>query len=248
MIWLWGRVVWTGVAGSRSWRSRGAGRNYRGDGFARSDGLSCRKHGRFAVIGGCELLAILGRHLLVLYLRCHGRNALFACGGDFGGQWLASDATRSVVTDARVRDIDGSVVHDDRIGHGAVIDLDIADVGHIVDGAVVVETIAVPVATLIANADVAEAVVNAAVVANVPAPVPVVVAVSAAGVAPISRRPKIARLGRTRPRAGHPIVALRRIAPISRRPEIAVAGAVRLGVLGERWRGGGRFYGWLAVG
>jgi hypothetical protein len=253
MIRLWGWVVRLrparlsiGSSGSR--RSCGASRNYRGNGFARGDGLSCCNHGWFAVIGGCELLAILCGRLLVLDLSGHGRNALFARGGDFGGQRLASDAARSVVTDACVCDVDGSVVHDNRIRHRAVVNLDVGDVGYVVDGAVVVETIAVPVAALVANADVAKTVVNAAVVADVPAPISVVVAVSATGVAPISGSPKIAGLGRTRPRAGHPIVALRRIAPISGRPEIAVAGAVGLRVFGERRRGVGRFYCRLAVG
>lgn len=132
------------------------------------------------MIGGCELLAILGRRLLVLYLRGHGGNALFALGCDFGGQRLASDAAGSVVTDARVRDVDGCVVNDDRIGHGSVIDRDIADVGDVVDRTVVIEAIAVPVAALIANTDIAEAIVNAAVVADVATPISVVVAVSTA--------------------------------------------------------------------
>lgn len=88
MIWLWiirWRAVWTSVARSRSRRGRSACRNYSGDGFAGGDGLSCRNYGRFAMIGGRKLLAILRCRLLVLYLRSHGRNALLPFGGHFGG-------------------------------------------------------------------------------------------------------------------------------------------------------------------
>jgi hypothetical protein len=45
---------------------------------------------------------------------------------------------------------------------------------HVVDGAVVVEVIAVPVAALVPIADITEAIVDTAVVADVPAPVAMV--------------------------------------------------------------------------
>jgi GTP:adenosylcobinamide-phosphate guanylyltransferase len=58
--------------------------------------------------------------------------------------------------------------------------------GYIVDGAVVVETIPAPVPALIADAYVAESVVDTAVVADMRASKTVVVAVHAAGKPPIS--------------------------------------------------------------
>ena len=140
-------------------------------------------------------------------LRGHGRDALLAGGSDFRGKRLASDASGAVVAGAAIRDVDGGVVDDDRVSYGAVIDLNIGD-GYIVDGTVVVETISVPVAALIAGAHVAESIVNAAVVANVPSPITVVVTVAAASRSPIARSPQITHLGWTRPRAGDPVIAL----------------------------------------
>ena len=61
--------------------------------------------------------------------------------------------------------------------------MNVGDV-HIVDGAVVVETISAPVPALIAGAAVAESIVNAAVVADILAPGPVVVAIPSADIIP----------------------------------------------------------------
>jgi hypothetical protein len=118
--------------------------------------------------------------------------------------------------------------------------LDVADV-HVVDGTVIVEAISIPVPALIAGADVAESIVNAAVVTDVPAPESIVVAVSATGNSPVARRPQITRLGRPRPCARYPVIALRRIAPISGRPQIAIAGTFRLRIFRQLWGSVGRF-------
>ena len=79
------------------------------------------------------------------------------------------------------------------------------------------------------------------------APKAVVIAVPAPDKSPISRRPQEAHLRRPRPSAGHPVVALRSIAPISGRPQIAIAGAVRLRIFRQRWRGLCGLHHWLAV-
>src|ERR1039458_7633176 len=168
------------------------------------------------------------------------------CCGDFRRQRPASDASRPVVAGTVIRNVDGGVVDDDRIRYRAVIDLNVGDV-HIVDGTVIVETISVPVPALIADSDVAESIVNAAVVADMSAPIAMVIAVPTADKSPISRCPQIAHLRRPRPRAGHPVVTFRSIAPISGRPQIAIAGAVRLRIFRQRWRGLCGLHHWLAV-
>src|SRR5579864_4521150 len=68
--------------------------------------------------------------------------------GNFNRQRLASDAPRAVEAGAAIGDVDAGVVDDDRIRHGSVVDLNVRDIGYVVDGAVVVETISVPVAPL----------------------------------------------------------------------------------------------------
>ena len=102
---------------------------------------------------------------------------------------MASDATGAVIAHSSIRNIYRGVVDDDGVGYGAVVDLNVRDVGYIIDRAVVIETISIPVAALVADADVAESVVDAAVIADVTAPESIVKAVSAAGVSPIARRP-----------------------------------------------------------
>ena len=71
----------------------------------------------------------------------------------------------------------------------AVIDVGNARDVDVVDLAVVVEAVALPVAARVACADVAEAVIDATVVADLAAPVSGVPAIHIAGVAPVARRP-----------------------------------------------------------
>jgi hypothetical protein len=208
------------------WLGSGASRNYRSDRSACRDGLRRCKFGRPPMIDGGKLLAVLCCRLLVLQLRGHGRNALLTQCGVFRRQWLASDASRPVVAGTVHRGVvDAAVIH-----------VNVGDV-HIVDGAVIVETISAPIPALIADAAVAESVVNAAVVADILAPEAVVELIQAGGESPISRRPQEAHLRRPRPYAGHPEVALRSVAPISGRPQIAVAGDWRLRIFRQRWWG-----------
>src|ERR1019366_8417925 len=83
----------------------------------------------------------------------------------------------------------------------------------------------------------AVSIVNPAVVADITTPIAVVVAIPTAEKSPISGRPQEAHLRRLRPRAWHPVVALRSVAPISGRPQIAIARNRRLRVFGQWWRG-----------
>jgi len=200
------------------------------------------------VVGGGELLRILHRLLLYLHLRGHRRDAPLTNGGDLRWRRLSSDAAWPVVADAIHRGVVyGDVVDDDRVGHRAVIDLYIGN-GNVVYGAVVIETIPVPIATLISNADVPEAIINSAVVSDIRGPITVVIAVHVADITPISRRPEIANLWGLHPCAWHPVVAPRRVTPISRSPQIAIAGAVRLGIIRQGRRGLLRLKLGLAVG
>jgi len=232
LLWLRSRTL------LRSWsraRSR-TSRNHWSDRFACRDGLRCCNYGWTPVIDGGKLLAVLCCRPLLLHLSGHRRNTLLTRCGDFRRQRPTSDASRPVVADTiNCSVVDGDVV-DHRVGYGAVIHVNIPDV-HIVDGPVIVETISVPVAALITDADVTESIVNAAVVADMSAPKAVVVAIPAADEPPISRRPQEADDRRLRPDARHPVVTLGSIAPISWGPDIAFARAFRLRILRERWRG-----------
>ncbi len=145
-----------------------ASRNHGSNRFACRDGFARRQNGRTPVVDGGELLVVLRRHTLVLQLRGHGRNALLPQCGGFGRHGSASDASGPVVAGAVVRSV----------GDGAVININVVDV-YIVDRTVIAETISGPVPALIADAAIAESIVNAAVVADIWAPKAVVEAIDA---------------------------------------------------------------------
>jgi hypothetical protein len=187
------------------------------------------------VVGGGKLLRVLYRLLLYLYLRGHRRDAPLTNGGDFRWRRPTSDAARPVIADTiNRRVVDGDVVDHDRVRYRAVIDLHIGD-RDVVHRAVVIEATTIPIAALISNADISEAIVDPAVISDIRGPIAVTIAVHAADKAPISRRPEIAHLRGLYPCPGHPVVTLRGVTPISRGPEIAVTGAVRLRIIRQRW-------------
>jgi hypothetical protein len=178
---------------------------------------------------------------LILKLRGHGRNAGAAIGCDLGGLRANVDAAASTVVGDAV--VDGPVVHDD----GAVVDVRDASCVDVVDGAVVVEVTAPPVATVIAVAGVAVAIVNAAVEADVRAPEAAMEDVAATEEAPVGGGPKGTIEGRSAPGAGNPVVADGSVSPVAGCPEIVWRGGFGLLVDGERrWGLVGLFEGLLA--
>jgi len=212
-------------------------RSYAGWGLG--DGLNCpRRTGecdlRGATLVLCEELLLVRRRSAVdLYLRLDGRRVVFVHGRDLGWAWAnVETAVAAVVADAV---FDLSAVRDVIYDHRAVVDIgDVAvDMG---DGAVVVEVVALPVAAIIAGADVAIAVVNAAVEADVNSPIAVMEAVTAAVEAPVGRRPKRAIIGRRAPYAGGPVIATRSVSPVAGGPEIVGFRGGRLVVIGQRGR------------
>ncbi len=104
---------------------------------------------------------------------------------------------------------------------------------HVGDGSVVVEVVAVPVATEEADADVAEAIVDATVVADVGAPVAGIEAVATAVVAPVGRGPKGTIVGGRAPGAGNPVVAAITPGPVAGGPHVVGIGRGRLIVVGQ---------------
>ena len=97
-----------------------------------------------------------------------------------------------------------------------------------------------PVTALVAEADVAETVVDAAIVANVPAPVAAIKPVAVMRVTPVAGGPQGALIGSLNPRARNPVKPLGSEAPIARRPDKIVAGSGRLIVIEQGRRRLGR--------
>jgi hypothetical protein len=94
---------------------------------------------------------------------------------------------------------------------------------------------AAPVAALVAESDVAIAVIDAAIVADVRAPVATVKTVAVIVVAPVAGSPECTLVGSLDPPAGHPVITALTPCPVAGRPEIAVAGSRGLIIVGQ-WR------------
>ncbi len=107
---------------------------------------------------------------------------------------------------------------------------------YVIVRAVVEEVAGMPIAALVAEANVAKAVVDAAVEADVQAPVAGIKAIATAVEPPIARRPERAGIGWFDPRAGHPVIASRAPCPIAGSPDIAVSGRRWLLIVGQRRR------------
>jgi AmiR/NasT family two-component response regulator len=67
--------------------------------------------------------------------------------------------------------------------------------------------VVIPIAALVAEADIAEAIVDAAVVADVSAPIAPVELVTVVSPAPVAWRPQSTLIRSFNPGAGHPVIA-----------------------------------------
>ncbi len=172
--------------------------------------------------GGLRKLALLGE-LRCVHLAAGGELGLIRAGVDAATAAVIADAVEGLLPVAAVAVDDGAIVV-------------VAAATYVGDGAVVVEVIAVPVAAEEADADVAEAVVDAAVVADVGSPVAGEEAVPVIDVAPVGRGPESAIVGRRAPCAGNPVVATGAPCPVAGGPDVVGVGSGWLVVLGEgRW-------------
>ncbi|CUI67571.1 Uncharacterised protein [Achromobacter xylosoxidans] len=173
-----------------------------------------------------ELRAVAARLARKAALHIGGRMVGFVARGDLARVGAPLDAGgAAVVADTAIVDV---VDH-----HGVVVHVGHARDVHVGHGAVVEEAVTIPVATDVADADVAEAVVDAAVKADMRSPIAGMPEIDAVHETPIARGPQRAGVGRQHPRARHPEIAVAVQAPVSRHPHIAIAGGGRLGIDGQ---------------
>jgi hypothetical protein len=179
-----------------------------------------------------ELRVLLG---LLACRKLRGNRAIVAlmhC-GNFCRSWLnAQTSTATVVADP----IGGlravvHVVYD----HVTVVDVRYPR-AHVVDGTVVIEVVVLPVASEIAEADIAKAIIDAAVEADVWAPISTVEAIMNAAPAPVGRRPEGAIVRRRNPFTRDPVVAVITPGPVAGSPEVVRIWSGWLVVFGQRWR------------
>ena len=205
---------------------RDAGRNR----FGRDRGLEVAwtrggGYGRRAFVDAGPQALVGGRDPGLLQLAGRGRDAVVGSHQVllFGRRPGIDAAPATIVADPVDRRI---------VDHGLIIDGVDADVGDIVDRAVIVELVAFPVTALITVAAVAIAIVHAAVKADVRPPVAIIEDIAAADPAPVRRGPQDADAGRLDPGARHPVIVIdaRVPGPVARGPHIARRGDRRLDI------------------
>ena len=138
--------------------------------------------------------------MLILHLRPHGRCMLFMPCRLFRRSCLHLHPARSAV---EAYAFAATAV----IAHGAIVNVMHEGDVHVVVGTVVVEMATAPVASLVAEANVAKAVIDAAIEADVRTPIATVKAIAVVPVAPVAGGPKSTLVGSLNPPAGHPVVA-----------------------------------------
>jgi hypothetical protein len=189
----------------------------------RGDWTRSGDHLRTTTIHVIELLAVFGGRTLMLNLRAHGRCPRATEGCDLSGLRTGCDTTTAPVIGYA-----GGIVNDD----GSVINVSDVDV-YSINRTVVVKGVSVPIAAVIAETGVTEAVVDASVEADVSAPVAAVEAPTVVVPAPIAGGPEGPVIGREAPGAGDPVVTCRRPVPVTRGPDVVRPRSFGLVVFGE---------------
>jgi len=175
------------------------------------------------------LLRVLRRLMLYLHLRGHRRYAPLLHHMDLCRQRACLYASSAAVeADAVVDPAIHSYIVDDN-----VVDIHIANYVYIHARyrRVVEKVSAVPVAAVVAMANVAVAVIHATIEADMQAPVAMMEAIEAAVESPVARRPQRAFIGRVHPAARHPVVSHRAPRPVAGSPQVVRVGSGRLIVI-----------------
>jgi hypothetical protein len=94
---------------------------------------------------------------------------------------------------------------------------------HLSDGGVVEEHPVIPISTVVADASIAEAVIDAAVISYVRPPISGVPNISATIVAPVAGRPQQPDSRWQHPRTGDPVITNVSVGPVTWRPYVAGA-------------------------
>jgi hypothetical protein len=184
-----------------------------------------RRNGGMTLIVVERQCRIFRRHLHMLRLLWRRRHVLLT-----GGRNLLRRRPHRGTAGAAIVAHVGRVVDD----NGLIVDVRDRRVRDVVDGAVVEESAAAPIATLVADAGVAVAIRDAAVEADFRAPIAFMKGIDAVVPTPISWRPQQLRFRRQGPCARYPVIARIVIpGPIAGRPDVARGRDRRLIVNGQ---------------
>jgi len=183
---------------------------------AKLGGLGRRRDCRAPVVHGGQECVVATRSVQMLRLhRGWGRvslssRGLFPCG------WAGADSTAAAVI--------ADMVDRGVVDYGLVVNVvNVRDV-HVIHRAVVVEGSVVPISAFVADATIAETVIDATVKAYLGTPVSVIPGKGVAAPTPITGSPEQARFGSHHPGTRHPEVTVIPVRPITGRPHVTVGG------------------------
>lgn len=178
------------------------------------------------MVDGGELIAIGARGAFEVLLPGSGRYMALAGGLFLSGCWARVDAAATAVeADVIIAGVDRRVI-------GVVDNVDV----YVCDGAVVVEVVAAPVTARVADAGVAESIINATVEADLGSPVAGVPAIETASECPIAGSPEETDCGWRNPCTGHPVITVGSVGPVAGNPKVTGNGADGLRVDGQDGR------------
>ena len=132
--------------------------------------------------------------------------------------------------------IEANIVHRLVVDDGLVVGVGDDGCVHPSDGGVVKEHPVIPISALVADASIAEAVVDAAIISDVRPPVSGVPSVKATIVAPVAGRPQQPDNRWQHPGTRYPVIVILTVGPVAWRPYVAGAWAERLLVNGKNRR------------
>src|SRR5262245_30227199 len=218
------RLVWTGLAR----RARGDRRlvcpftPFRPDSFRTHEHprLGRRRHTRSTIVHRSKKFAIGARSMLVPTLQCRLRSVPFARPSKLLSRRLGFSSAAPT--------IEADIVHRHVFDDGLVVGMGDDGSVHLGDGGVVEENTVVPISALVADASIAEAVVDAAVISYVRPPISGVPKISATIVAPVAGRPEQPDSRWQHPGAGDPVITNVPVAPVAWCPYVAGAWTERL--------------------
>lgn len=183
-----------------------------------------------SLVGRSKLRSIITRGLFVLTLDRSGIGMTPL----FGSQLLLRGTGLHAVRASVVGNAIVAVV----VYNGLVINVVNVRYIHVVDGAVVVELVALPAAAIISVTRIAVAVINAAVESHGRTPISGMPVIYSGRKTPVSRSPQESDLWRHYPGARNPVIIIDAgiPCPIARHPDIPWPRAERLGVHGQNRR------------
>src|SRR5580658_433309 len=231
---LFGRILFSGGFSACAFTFRGAGGGGAGSCAASCyhaslefSGLGSGGDRWLAVIDGSAQAAVAGCSFLLA--------SLFGCWSDMPFAFVPFLFCSRPCGESSAAAVVAHVAHasiDDRLGVNVVDDRAV----YVHDGGVIEKVSALPVASGEADANVAEAVVNASVKTDVRSPVTGIPGVDAISPTPVTGSPEETSFRRENPGAGYPVVVSIVPSPVAGRPEIAISGTNGLGINRQSWR------------